>query len=306
MACQFLFIINLTATRFFMAVNKERLDKLLLQQGLASSRQQAQALILAGQVLVNEQRIDKAGQLVARNATLRIKGEKPRYVSRAGDKLAAALAAFGVDPCHKVCLDVGASTGGFTDCLLQHQACQVFAIDVGHNQLVWSLRQDARVVVREGVNARYLQPHDFPQLFPLITVDVSFISLTKIIPALSNLLTLSGQLITLIKPQFEVGPQEVGRKGIVRDPAKHQRVIQEVAIASLAVGLNPQAVIASPVIGADGNQEFLALFNRHPDSRLRPSPIDTLKLAPAFITAIDQATKAMSIITTNAVDTSNV
>jgi 23S rRNA (cytidine1920-2'-O)/16S rRNA (cytidine1409-2'-O)-methyltransferase len=278
-------------------MTKERLDKLLLQQGLATSRQQAQALILAGQVLVNEQRVDKAGQLVAVAARLRIKGEKPRYVSRAGDKLAAALVTFGVEVKDKVCLDIGASTGGFTDCLLQHQACQVFAIDVGHNQLVWSLRQDARVVVREGVNARYLQPQDFPLLFPLITVDVSFISLTKIIPALSKLLTTAGQLITLIKPQFEVGPQEVGRKGIVREASKHQRVIQEVAQASCAVGLTPIGVIASPVLGADGNQEFLALFNHQFPS--------LATISEDFALAIQRAT-IPTLVSTNFSPASNV
>ncbi|MEW6733829.1 MAG: TlyA family RNA methyltransferase, partial [Acidobacteriota bacterium] len=227
------------------------------------SRQKAQALILAGQILVNNQRVDKAGQQVDINADVRIKGEQLRYVSRAGLKLEAALSRFKVVVEGKNCLDVGASTGGFTDCLLQHGAEHVVAIDVGHNQLAWRLRQHPCVEVREGINARFLTPNDFTQHFDLITVDVSFISLTKILPALSPLLTSPGQLITLIKPQFEVGKGEVGKGGIVSDPSKHARVLKEILTYIIIIGLIPKNLMASPILGADGNREFLALMTNY-------------------------------------------
>ncbi len=243
----------------------ERIDKLLVERGLADSRTKAQALVMAGLVLVNEQRVAKPSDNTPLDAQIRLKGaDDPtsRYVGRGGLKLEAALREFGIDVGGFVCLDVGASTGGFTDCLLQHGAASVVAVDVGHNQLDWRLRNDPRVTVREGVNARYLKPEDFSTRFDLAVMDVSFISATKVIPAIIPLLTDAGRLITLIKPQFEVGRGEVGSGGIVRDPAKHARVIAEVNQAATELGLRPLGLIESPLQGADGNREFLALYEK--------------------------------------------
>lgn len=236
---------------------KERLDKLMVERGLAESRARAQAMILAGQVLVRDQRIDKPGQTIDIEAEIRIKGESLRYASRGGLKLEAALREFKVDPAGKICLDIGASTGGFTDCLLQHGAARVWAIDVGHNQLVWRLRQDKRVVVIEGMNARNLAGEEFPAKFDLATIDVSFISLAKILPGVAQITKDGADIIALIKPQFEVGKGEVGKGGIVSDPAKHRRVLIEVKDAALSLGLTALRVIASPILGAEGNREFL-------------------------------------------------
>ena len=244
----------------------ERVDKLLVERGLAVSRTKAQAMVMAGVVLVNEQRINKPSDLVAPNAEIRIKGgDDPasRYVGRGGLKLEAALREFQINVEGLTCLDVGASTGGFTDCLLQHGASKVISIDVGHNQIDWRLRTDSRVEVREGINARYLTPDDFPGRFELVVMDVSFISATKIMPAIVSLLTDTGQLITLIKPQFEVGRGEVGKGGVVRDSQKHARVIDEVNRAAQDLGLRARHVIESPIHGADGNIEFLALYEKN-------------------------------------------
>jgi len=243
----------------------ERIDKLLVERGLAQSRAKAQALVMAGLVLVDEQRVEKSSDTVAPGATIRIKGgDDPtsRYVGRGGLKLEKALREFAVNVAGLVCLDVGASTGGFTDCLLQNDAARVVAVDVGHNQIDWRLRTDARVEVREGVNARYLEPKDFPAKFDLAVMDVSFISATKIMPAIVPLLRESACFITLIKPQFEVGRGEVGKGGIVRDAEKRARVIEEVNRAAEALGLRVRGVIESPIHGADGNVEFLALYEK--------------------------------------------
>lgn len=239
--------------------HKERLDKLLVERGLVETRAKAQALILAGQVFSDGQRLEKAGQLVAMEAPLSVKEPMP-FVSRGGLKLAAALDHFGVDAAGKVCLDIGASTGGFTDCLLQRGAARVVAVDVGHGQLDWKLRQDARVEVRENVNARYLQPADFSERFDLVVGDVSFISLTKILPVVPPLIQPSALVITLIKPQFEVGREEVGKGGIVRDVAAQQRVVVEIIEFAASIGLRSRGVVDSPILGADGNREFLVCF----------------------------------------------
>lgn len=246
-------------------MKRERIDKLLVERGLARSRAKAQAMVMAGVVLVGEQRVAKPSEAFTADADIRVKGaDDPtsRYVGRGGVKLEAALREFGVDVSGLLCLDVGASTGGFTDCLLQHGARRVVAIDVGHNQLDWRLRSDERVEVREGVNARYLKPEDFPAKFALAVMDVSFISATKVLPAIVPLLTIDGRIITLIKPQFEVGRGEVGRGGIVSDPAQHARVVEEVNNAARELGLEVSGVIESPLRGADGNLEFLALYER--------------------------------------------
>ena len=241
----------------------KRIDKILVDRGLAESRTKAQALVMAGVVLADEQRVNKPSDTVGPDVEIRIKGgDDPtsRYVGRGGLKLDSALRQFEIDVKGSNCLDVGASTGGFTDCLLQHGAAKVTAIDVGHNQIDWRLRTDARVEVREGVNARYLKPDDFPEKFDLIVMDVSFISATKILPAIVPLLRKPGRLITLIKPQFEVGRGEVGKGGIVRDSEKHARVVAEVNRAAEEVGLCVIGVIESPIQGSDGNVEFLALY----------------------------------------------
>jgi 23S rRNA (cytidine1920-2'-O)/16S rRNA (cytidine1409-2'-O)-methyltransferase len=238
-------------------MKKERVDKVLVERGLVESRTRAQALILAGQVLVREQRMDKPGQLIDPSAEIRIKGETLRYASRGGLKLEAALREFQIDPAGKNCLDVGASAGGFTDCLLQHGAGRVWAIDVGHNQLVWRLRKEPRVVVLEGVNARNLNPDQFPCLFDVAAIDVSFISLRKILPAVLPCLEGTADCVALVKPQFEVGKGEVGRGGIVTDRRKHRRVIIEVKQAALETGYCPVDLIESPILGAEGNREFL-------------------------------------------------
>jgi 23S rRNA (cytidine1920-2'-O)/16S rRNA (cytidine1409-2'-O)-methyltransferase len=244
-------------------VKRERIDKLLVERGLAESRTKAQAMVMAGVVLVDEQRVEKPSHQFDTSSSIRIKGgddPSTRYVGRGGLKLEAALREFQIDVSGSTCLDVGASTGGFTDCLLQNGAKKVFAVDVGHNQIDWRLRNDQRVEVREGVNARYLTPKDFPQKFNLVVMDVSFISVTKVLPAIIPLLAPTGAIIALIKPQFEVGRGEVGSGGIVRDAAKRLRVVEEVNNAARALGLEPVKVIESPITGADGNVEFLALY----------------------------------------------
>ena len=242
---------------------RERIDKILVDRGLVNSRTKAQALVMAGAVLVDEQSVNKPSEVFDANAKIRIKEDAAsRYVSRGGLKLEAALREFNIDVRGLLCLDVGASTGGFTDCLLQHGAREVLALDVGHNQIDWKIRNDPRVDVREGVNARYLQPGDFPQKFDLATIDVSFISLTKILPAVAAVLVEAGRIIALIKPQFEVGKGEVGKGGIVKDPAQHERVISEVNAAAQSIGLRVGGLIESPIRGAGGNIEFLALYLR--------------------------------------------
>jgi 23S rRNA (cytidine1920-2'-O)/16S rRNA (cytidine1409-2'-O)-methyltransferase len=239
--------------------NKERLDKLLVARGLVETRAKAQSLILAGQVFSGGQRLDKAGHLVPIDAELAIRAPAP-FVGRGGLKLAAALDHFGVEVAGKVCLDIGASTGGFTDCLLQRGAARVVAIDVGRGQLDWKLRQDGRVELREGVNARYLSPDDFADRFDVVTADVSFISLNKILPVVPPLLRAPAFVITLIKPQFEVGREEVGKGGIVRNETAQRRVVEEITSFAAGLGMRAIGVIDSPILGADGNREFLACF----------------------------------------------
>ncbi|HSE17880.1 MAG TPA: TlyA family RNA methyltransferase [Pyrinomonadaceae bacterium] len=244
-------------------MKRERIDKLLIERGLAESRTKAQAMVMAGVVLVDEQRVEKPSQQIDPNSTIRIKGgDDPtsRYVGRGGLKLEAALREFQIDVAGLTCLDVGASTGGFTDCLLQHGAKRVVAIDVGHNQIDWRLRNDPRVEVREGVNARYLKREDFEGRFDLAVMDVSFISATKVLPAVVPLLVEGGAIVTLIKPQFEVGKGEVGGGGVVRDEAKRARVVEEVNDAARVLGLEVVKVIESPIQGAEGNVEFLAFY----------------------------------------------
>ena len=245
-------------------MDKIRIDKLLVEQGIANSRAKAHAMVMAGVVLVDERRVEKPSESFTDNTVIRIKGDSPesRYVGRGGLKLEAALDAFEIDPIGCVCIDVGSSTGGFTDCLLQHGADRVIAVDAGTNQLVWSLRTDPRVEVREKTNARDLTPGGFDTQVDLAVMDVSFISVTKVIPAIIPLLKPSGRFIILIKPQFEVGRGEVGKGGIVRDPEKHERVVAEVNAFAESLGLKLGGLIESPILGAEGNKEFLALYAR--------------------------------------------
>lgn len=243
---------------------KERIDKLLVERRLAESRTKAQALVMAGVVLVNDRRVEKSSETFSSDDVIRIKGDtaESRYVGRGGLKLDAALNAFEIDPKDFNCIDIGASTGGFTDCLLQHGAARLTAIDVGTNQLVWSLRTDPRIDVRESVNARNLKPDDFERPFDLAVMDVSFISVTKILPAIVPLLNDNGRIIVLIKPQFEVGRGEVGKGGIVRESEKHERVVAEVNSFAESIGLAVMGIIESPIRGAEGNKEFLAMYAR--------------------------------------------
>ncbi|MBX3245291.1 MAG: TlyA family RNA methyltransferase [Acidobacteria bacterium] len=245
-------------------MKNERIDILMVNRGLAESRTKAQALIMSGVVLADEKRVDKPSQTFSPEAVIRIKGETAasRYVGRGGLKLEHALDHFGIDPSGMNCLDIGASTGGFTDCLLQHGASRVVAIDSGTNQLDWKLRNDPRVDVHEQTNARDLKPDDPPSPFDLIVMDVSFISVTKIIPTLIALLKDEGKLVILIKPQFEVGKGEVGKGGIVREPEKHTRVIDDVNSFANGLGLVCLGVIDSPILGQKGNKEFLAAYEK--------------------------------------------
>lgn len=245
-------------------MKKERIDKLLHERGFAESRNKAHAMVMAGVVLVDEKRVDKPSEVFSPDAGIRIKGDtaEGRYVGRGGLKLEHALKEFHISPSGFVCLDIGSSTGGFTDCLLQHGAERVVAIDVGTNQLAWSLRNDPRVEARENTNARALSPADFATLFDLIVMDVSFISVTKIIPVLIPLLKDTGRIITLIKPQFEVGKGEVGKGGIVRDPEQHIRVVDAVNRFADECGLRNARLVESPILGAEGNKEFLALYEK--------------------------------------------
>lgn len=237
---------------------KQRLDVLIVSRGLCDSREQAQRLILAGEVSVREQVITKPGTKVDDSLPITLKS-KPKYVSRGGLKLEGALQAFPVSVKGKVCLDIGSSTGGFTDCLLQNGALRVHAVDVGTNQLVWKLRNDPRVIVREQFNARYMTPEDLGEKVELIVSDVSFISLTKILPAAYRCLLPDGDLLVLIKPQFELQPEDIGPGGIVRDPLLHQRAVDKIHdFVVNELGREWMGVADSPIKGMEGNKEFLA------------------------------------------------
>ena len=242
----------------------DRIDRLLVERGLADSRTKAQALVMAGIVLADENRIDKPSQMVSESATIRLKGEsdETKYASRGGLKLEHALSHFKISPKSWICLDIGSSTGGFTDCLLEYGASKVVAIDSGTNQMIWRLRNDERVHLRENTNARSLLPENFEDKFDIAVIDVSFISVTKILPAIVPLLKGSGNIIVLIKPQFEVGRGEVGKGGVVRDPKKHEAVIQKVNAAAEKLALRFVGITASPILGAKGNAEFLAMYER--------------------------------------------
>lgn len=240
-----------------MPIPKKRLDVALTDANLVSSRQRARALILAGKVFVNHIQVDKAGTIISENALIEIKGHISPFVSRGGLKLQTIFDHF--DFCVKdlICLDVGASTGGFTDCLLHHGAEKVYAVDVGYGQLAWKLRQDPRVVAIERTNIRYLNPEKISDPIDVITIDTSFISLKLVVPAVLKFLRKGGSVITLIKPQFEVGKGKVGKGGIVKDPALHEAVLSDLTSFFKEIGLEPGPIMPSPILGPKGNQEFI-------------------------------------------------
>lgn len=247
-----------------MKTSRQRIDLLMVARGLAETREKAKALLLAGAVTVNGQRVDKAGALVDEAAGIAVAAPMP-YVSRGGFKLAGALDHFAIDPSGRVCLDIGSSTGGFTDCLLQRGAARVHCVDTGKSQLHWKLRNDPRVVIHEGLNARHLRFEDIGERVQLAVCDVSFISVTLILPALPPLLDSPRELVVLVKPQFEVGRDQVGRGGIVREPELHAAACARVRAAVEALGLETR-LVASPLPGAEGNLEFL-LYGYDPNRR---------------------------------------
>jgi len=242
---------------------KERLDKLLVQRGLAVSRERARALILAGKVIVDDHRVDKAGAQVPVDADLRLKGADIPYVSRGGLKLEKALTEFFIKVKDKVAIDVGASTGGFSDCLLQHGLKKIYAVDVGYGQLAWSLREDPRVVNMERCNIRHLQPDQLADVPTLAVIDASFISLAKVLPNTLNLLTQDAEVIALIKPQFEVGKGQVGKGGVVKDENQHKEVVEQICDLARNLNCTVLGTTESPLLGPKGNREFLIYLQKN-------------------------------------------
>lgn len=242
---------------------KQRLDVLLVEKGMAPSREKAKAIIMAGIVYVDGNKEDKAGTTFPENAVIEVKGKTLPYVSRGGLKLEKAMQKFPIKLSGKVCMDVGSSTGGFTDCMLQNGATKVYAIDVGHGQLAWKLRNDERVVCMEKTNIRYVVPEDIDELAAFSSIDVSFISLTKVLLPVKNLLTEDGQVVCLIKPQFEAGREKVGKKGVVRDRAVHEEVIRMVMDYASSIDFYPLALDFSPVKGPEGNIEYLLFLSKN-------------------------------------------
>ena len=244
--------------------NKTRLDVLLTEQGLQESRQKAQATIMSGLVFVNGQRVDKPGTAVPNDAKIEIRGNTLKYVSRGGLKLEKAMAEFPIELNGCICGDIGASTGGFTDCMLQNGARKVFAIDVGRGQLDWKLRQDERVVCMEKTNIRYVVPEDLGEPIDFSSIDVSFISLTKVLLPIRNYLKDDGEIVALIKPQFEAGREKVGKKGVVREKSTHVEVIEKVTEYAVSIGFKVKALEFSPIKGPEGNIEYLVHLQKCP------------------------------------------
>lgn len=244
---------------------KERLDILLVQRQLAPSREKAKAIIMSGNVYVNGQKEDKAGSTFDEKSEIEVKGNTLKYVSRGGLKLEKAMSHFDITLEGKVCMDVGSSTGGFTDCMLQNGAVKVYAVDVGHGQLDWKLRQDERVVCMEKTNIRYVEPENIEELVEFSSIDVSFISLTKVLLPVRNLLTDHGQIACLIKPQFEAGREKVGKKGVVRDSAVHEEVIRKVIAYAVSISFEVLGLEFSPIKGPEGNIEYLLYLQKLPE-----------------------------------------
>ena len=244
---------------------KKRLDILLVEQGLAPSREKAKAYIMSGDVYVDGQKEDKAGSMFGDGVKIEMRGNTLPYVSRGGLKLEKAMKNFDLDLTGKVCMDVGASTGGFTDCMLQNGAVRVFSIDVGYGQLDWKLRNDPRVVCMEKTNIRYVVPEDLGEAADFSSIDVSFISLTKVLPPVRQLLKEDGEIVCLIKPQFEAGREKVGKKGVVRDPAVHKEVIEKVRDFAMEIAMEPCHLSFSPIKGPEGNIEYLLHLKKRPE-----------------------------------------
>ena len=253
---------------------KERLDVLLVKRNLAASREKAKAIIMSGIVYVDGQKEDKAGTTFPEEATIEVRGHTLPYVSRGGLKLEKAIKNFDVSVEGKVCTDVGSSTGGFTDCMLQNGAVKVFAIDVGRGQLDWKLRNDPRVVCMEKTNIRYVLPEDIQEPAQFSSIDVSFISLTKVLLPVRNLLTEDGEIVCLIKPQFEAGREKVGKKGVVRDPAVHLEVIEKVIAYASSIALEPRHLSFSPIKGPEGNIEYLLHLKKRPEGEVIESSLE--------------------------------
>lgn len=241
---------------------KERLDVLMVNRGLAESREKAKAVIMTGNVFVNDQREDKAGQKFPEEVFIEIRGKKLKFVSRGGYKLDKAVAVFPIELKDQVCMDVGASTGGFTDCMLQNGAAFVYAVDVGTNQLAWKLRQDERVRSMEKTNIRYVTPEDIGELVDFVSIDVAFISLTKVLEPVKALMKEGASMVCLIKPQFEAGREKVGKKGVVRDPAVHQDVIESIISYAGSLGFAICGLDFSPIRGPEGNIEYLLYLKK--------------------------------------------
>ena len=241
---------------------KIRLDQYLCQNGYAQSRERAKALIMSGIVFVNEQKVDKAGEMIAEDAKVEVRGHDIGYVSRGGLKLEKAMQVFPMRPDGKVCMDIGASTGGFTDCMLKNGAVKVYAVDVGYGQLAWSLRNDPRVVCLERTNARYLTDEQVPEPLDFVSIDVSFISLRLILPAVHELLKARGHIVCLVKPQFEAGREKVGKKGVVREPAVHLEVLEQFLVHAKESNFTVLGLTYSPIRGPEGNLEYLGYLEK--------------------------------------------
>ena len=267
-------------------MEKERVDILLVKQGLFDSREQAKRAVMAGEVLgKNNERLDKPGQKIATTTTLHLKGKKMPYVSRGGLKLAKALKSFGISVADKVVLDIGSSTGGFTDCMLQNGAKKVYAVDVGYGQLAWSLRTDERVVCMERTNVRYLDAQQISEQVDFVSIDVSFISLSLVVPPLAALLREGGQMVALVKPQFEAGREKVGKKGVVRDPAVHREVLEKVCALAQEAGLCVRGLTYSPIKGPEGNIEFLCWLQKGVPAGPQPDIAGLVQSAHAALDA---------------------
>ena len=266
---------------------KERLDVLVVSRGLAPSREKAKAIIMAGNVLVDGQREDKAGSMFKDTVEITVKGHTLPYVSRGGLKLEKAMKNFGVTLKDKVCMDVGASTGGFTDCMLQNGAVKVYSIDVGYGQLDWKLRNDPRVVCMEKTNIRYVTPEDIDDALDFASVDVSFISLTKILEPTRNLLKDGGQMVCLIKPQFEAGREKVGKKGVVRDKAVHLEVVERIVTFALEHGFSVHHLSYSPIKGPEGNIEYLVHIEKK-ETAVKEEGVDPVAVVEAAHAELDK------------------
>jgi len=247
---------------------KERLDILLVKRGIAPSREKAKAMIMAGNVFVDNEREDKAGASFKDDCVIEVKGNTLKYVSRGGLKLEKAIDSFGIDLQNTICMDIGASTGGFTDCMLQNGAKKVYAVDVGYGQFAWKLRQDERVVCMEKTNIRYVTPEDIPDVLDFASVDVSFISLTKVLAPAKELLAEKGEMVCLIKPQFEAGRENVGKKGVVREKSVHEEVIEKVISYAREIGFSILNLDFSPVKGPEGNIEYLVYIKKDGEGRM--------------------------------------